>query len=181
MMKDGRIERLKGEAFEIVIKAYFDSSKQSMLVLWLILWSIAGIGIITQFFIPQPEGFTTYLLVWMAFWAYFEYKVVYAYRWRRFGQERIRIENDTLLISREVSGRALPGKYEVNWIKNLRKREVKENNIVHALSKAYWNPGDERIMFDYKGKSIYFGMELEEKESNNLIKDLNSRLDKLRS
>ena len=180
-MNNERISITQEGEFEIIIKSYFDINKQNILVLWIILWTIAGIGILSQFFFPQPEGFTTYLIVWLAFWAYFEYKVVLAYRWRKFGLERIVIKDDMVFITREIANRGIPEKYEVNWIKNLKIKEVKKENFIAAISKAYWNPGEEKIVFDYKGKEIHFGMELSDKEVKNIVKRLGRKIDSLRS
>jgi len=180
-MKSERIEINKKDGFEIVIKSFYDDAKQSMLVAWVILWTIAGIGIITQFFVPQVEDFKIFLAVWLAFWAYFEYKVIFAFRWRKHGLERIILKDEMLTIIREISGRGLPEKFDVNWIKNLRKKEIKENNIIYSISKAYWNPGDERIVFDYKGKEVYFGKELNEKETKSIIHDLEPRIKEMKS
>ena len=97
---EDRIKIIKDEGLEIEIAAYYNHQKQILLI----LWSIAGIGILTQFFLPGTEDMRTYLFVWMAFWLYFEYKVVYAYRWRRFGRERIYFDEERMFISREISG-----------------------------------------------------------------------------
>ena len=170
MMEEKRVEINKNGTLEVVIHAYQDHAKTNLLMVWVILWTLAGVGIISQFFVDQVEGFTTYLIVWLGFWAYFEYKVIYAFRWRKLGLERIRLDEGILQISREIAGRSLPARYEVDWIKNFRLKTVNEKNITYALSKGYWNPGDERILFDYKGKEILFGMELAENESKKLVK-----------
>ncbi len=112
----------------------------------------------------------------MAFWAYFEYKVIYAFRWRRYGLERIVIKDEAIYISREISGRGIPQKYEMSWIKDLRIKEVKETNFIAAISRAYWNPGAERIVFKYKGKEIWFGMELNESEAKRILKVLEKKI-----
>jgi hypothetical protein len=173
------IEQEKG--YEISIKSYFDEGKQNLLIVWIVLWSFAGIGIISQFFVSQLEEFTAYLIVWVVFWVYFEYKVIYAFRWRKYGMERITIKDEALYISREISNRGIPQKYEVNWIKDLKVKEVKESNFVAAISSAYWNPGGERIVFNYKGKDILFGMELNEDEAKRISKALGKKLNEIRS
>lgn len=167
-----RTEINRGEGLEIIIKSYYDESKQTMLTLWLILWSVAGLGILSQFFYPAAAGMTSYLVVWIAFWAYFEYKVLYAYRWRRYGLERIEIKDGKLHLTREVAGRGIPQVYDIEWIKNLRLHELKKSNFFIAMSQAYWSPGDEHIQFEYKGKDIFFGLELEDREAKKVLDEL---------
>ncbi len=176
-----RIEIIENEKLEIRIKPFYSESKQNLLIIWMILWTAAGLGIISQFFVPQAEGFTTYLIVWLAFWLYFEYKVIYAFRWRKYGLERIIVSEESLSISREISGRSIPSRYEVDFIKNLKKREVKESNFIYAMSKAYWNPGNENIEFLHKGKEVYFGLELEDQDAKRVIAKLSKKLKSLQS
>lgn len=180
-MNNERISINQDGEFEITIKSYYDNNKQNMLVLWLILWTIAGIGILSQFFFDQVEGFTTYLIVLMAFWSYFEYKIMLAFRWRKYGLERIVIKEDVVYISREIANRGIPEIYEVNWIKNLKVKEKEESNFITDISKAYWNLGEEKIIFDYKGKVIRFGMELNEHEAKKIVKQFGRKIDGLRS
>jgi len=168
-MIDDRIALNQGEEFEIIIKSYFDVGKQNMLILWLILWTIAGIGILSQFFFNQPDGFTIYLIVWLAFWAYFEYKVIFAFMWRKNGLERIIVKDDVVTINREISGRGIPELCNRKSIKNLKLKEIKETNFISAMNMAYWKPGGERIVFDCEGRSIHFGMELNDKEAKNIL------------
>jgi len=178
---EDRIKINKEEGLEIEIAAYYDNQKQSLLILWMILWSMAGIGIASQFFFPGTEDMKMYLFVWLAFWLYFEYKVIYAYRWRRFGKERFYFENDRLIISREISGRSIPLPYEADFIKDMRIREENPRAFFTAMSQSYWSPGGEKIIFSYKGKDVFLGMELSNAESKMIVKTLWNKVKELKS
>lgn len=171
-----RIILTKESGFEMIIKARYEQQKQSLLIMWMVLWTLAGLGIVYQFFDQKNSDMTVYLVVWMAFWAYFEYKVIYAYRWRRFGLERISIEDEKLVLSREISGRGIPAKYDLEWIKNMKIREVNPMSFVGAMSKSYWNPVEERLMFNYKGKEVYFGLELSDAEAKKVFSEVSKKI-----
>lgn len=168
-MQVSRITVEKKPETEISIKAYFDSQKQFLLSLWLILWSAAGIGIISQFFTPISSDLTIYLIVWLGFWAYFEYKVIYAYRWRKYGVEKLFFDEESLMISREIAGRAIPAGYIKANIKNVRLYKPESVSVFIALSQSYWSPGDPKLVFDYQGMEVYFGLELSDQEAKRLV------------
>lgn len=176
-MKSNRV-LINEQEKEISIDSFVESSKQNLLTIWLFLWSLAGIGIISQFFSPITEGLTIYLVVWLAFWAYFEFKVIYAYRWRRFGKEVIKVEEEWISINRVIAGRGIPQKYELSWMKNLRLNDNKKSSFFTAMSQSYWSPGNEQLTFDHKGREIFFGMELSESESKFLLKTLKQMIQK---
>lgn len=168
-MEDSRITVVKKPETEISVKAYFDSQKQFLLSLWLILWSVGGIGIVTQFFTPLSSELKIYLVVWLGFWAYFEYKVIYAFRWRRYGIEKLLFEEESLLISREIAGRAIPARYDRNKIKNVRLYKPEKVSVFIALSQSYWSPGDPKLVLDYQGLEVNFGLELSDSEAKKLV------------
>ena len=55
-------------------------------------------------------------------------------------------------------------------IKNWSLIEKKQTNFFHQLENSFWVIGDDRIQFDYQGKTVCFGMQLTEKESNSILK-----------
>ena len=55
-MTDKKRVNIDRKARQIYIRAYYEQQKQQLLTLWLVLWTIAGIGIISQFFFPTEDG-----------------------------------------------------------------------------------------------------------------------------
>ena len=180
-MDDKRIEIEKNEKLKIRIGALYDKGKQSILILWLVLWSCAGIGIAAQFFIPHDESMNAYLLVWLGFWAYFEYKVIYAYRWRMWGEEILILDGDEMTLLKKIKERGIPKKFEINLVRNPEILKEEENSLVKMMSSAYWNVGRENLVFEYQGKDVFFGKELNEKDSKNILKLIQSYLNRSRS
>jgi len=159
-------------ASEIQIKAFVDKQKQGMLTLWLILWSVAGIGILSQFFGPMDDNFIIYVVVWLAFWVYFEYKAVYAFRWRRYGIEIISSDKEFLSIENQIAGRGLAQQFEKSWIKNLRMVDKKDTSFWQSMNQSYWNIGQEGLVFEFKGRDFYFGRDLNPEECKKVLKYL---------
>lgn len=180
-MDDNRIEIEKNGKLKIRIKAFYDKGKQSILIVWLVLWSCAGIGIAAQFFVPHDESMNTYLLVWLGFWAYFEYKVIFAYRWRMWGVEELLLDGDEMILLKKIKDRGIPRKFETNLVRNPEALKEEENSFIKMMSTAYWNVGKERLVFEYGGKDVFFGKELSEKESKNIQKLMQLYLNRSRS
>jgi len=176
MSGEKRIQISKGDTLSISIPAYFDPQKQVLLIAWLIMWSFSGLVIAYQLFVPQKDDITTYLLVWLVFWLYFEYKVIKAFRWRKWGKELLELNENQLIISRVNSKHVVNVKYDIEWIKDLKLTEVKPMSFLYNMSSSYWNPGQEKIEFSYKGREVYFGMELNDTESQEVVSSLKHHL-----
>ena len=84
-----RIKINKSEdKFEITIKSFINNKKQKLLLVWIVLFSFCGLAIISQFFGNYNAETKVFFGVYIAFWIYFEFKVIYAYRWRKYGEEK---------------------------------------------------------------------------------------------
>ncbi len=163
------IKRTENE-LSIVILSLINKLKNRFLFLWFILWSVSGIIVLSQYFIMHDPNTKTAIIVWMGFWAYFEYKIFHAYLWRKSGKEKIKLNNKKLLYKRDVSGRGKIKTYETDFIKDLRLIEPKENSFMEDLNNSYWVIGGEKLAFDYYGKEIKFGLQLDEVDAKALLK-----------
>ncbi|MES2284454.1 MAG: hypothetical protein V4547_02115 [Bacteroidota bacterium] len=163
------IKRTENE-LSIVILSLINKLKNRLLFLWFILWSISGIIVLSQYFIMPDPNTKTAIIVWMGFWAYFEYKIFHAYLWRKSGKEKIKINDTKFLYKRDVSGRGKIKTYETDFIKDLRLIEPKENSFTENLNNSYWVIGGEKLAFDYYGKEIKFGLQLDEVDAKALLK-----------
>jgi len=154
----------------IVILSSVDKLKNRLLILWLLLWSISGLIVLSQYFVMPDPDTKTAIIVWMGFWAYFEYKIFQAYLWRKSGKEKIKIQEKKLLYKRDVSGRGKIRFFETDFIKDLRLIEPKENSFFESLNNSYWVIAGEKLAFDYYGNEVKFGLQLEEVDAKALIK-----------
>ncbi|MDQ3046745.1 MAG: hypothetical protein M3R27_04285 [Bacteroidota bacterium] len=168
-----RISVLKKEGeISIVILSTADKKKKLMLMIWFLLWTISGIIIFVQFFLIKEEQTRIALLVWLGFWSYFEYMTFKAVMWRNSGVEKIKLRENKLFYKRDISGRGKIHVYELDFIKDLRLSEPKKNSFVEDLNNSYWVIAGEKILFDYYGKEVKIGIQLDEAESKSLFKIL---------
>ena len=169
------IQRKEAEA-SIVILSTADKTKNGWLTIWFILWTISGMIVFSQYFVMKEENEKVMLLVWLFFWAYFEYKIFKVFMWRKFGVEKIKIRNGKLQYKRDRAGKGKIREYQLNLIKDLRLIELKENSFADNLNQSYWVIAGERLVFDYEGKEIKLGLQLEEKDAELLLKEIRKKI-----
>ena len=162
-----------GNELSIVILSFRNELKNKLLLLWVILWTLCGIIVLTQYVAVTDPDVKTVMIVWIGFWAYFEYKVIAAYRWRKSGVEKIKIKEGTLFYTRS---KGKTKEYRIDFIKDLHLIASIENSFFENLNDSYWMLGNESIGFDYSGADIKFGLQLDESDAKALLKKISKKL-----
>lgn len=169
--------------------------KEAILFTWVLNFTLVGCAVIYVFFNmdiinnsqTQLEGTPVevlqkqkiYLAVFIAFWAYFEYKVVKGFLWIVFGKEMIKIDRDGIFIKNSIFSYGKSTRYFHDNIKNIGLIEHKAFSFGFDYENAFWRKGTDSIIFDYKNKPISFGKKLDEKDANLLMRFIVDRQKKL--
>jgi len=169
------IKRTENEV-SIVILSTADKTKKTLLITWFVLWTLSGIVVLSQFIRIPDQNTKVAILVWLGFWAYFEYKIFKAVMWRSYGVEKIKLRENKVFYKRDRAGRGKINAYEFDFIKDLRIVQPKENSLMDNLSNSYWVIGGEKLAFDYYGKEIKMGLQLETADANALLKVLKKEI-----
>lgn len=169
------IKRIENET-SIVILSTVDKMKKKLLIAWFVLWTICGIIVFTQYFTITDEQTRVAILVWLGFWAYFEYKTYVAVMWRSFGLEKIKLRDRKLFYKRAVRGKGKVKVYEFDFMKEFRIVESQENSFFENLNNSYWVIAGEKLAFDYYGKEIKFGIQLNDADAKALHKLIKGKI-----
>lgn len=172
------VQERKEDGLLIKIKAFREDSKQKNLTIWLLAWSFCGIAIGSQLFIEDNGELKNMVFIFLAFWAYFEFKVVKAFRWRKGGEEQFWITKDDLHYGRTYFNRGILKPYRKDLVNAVRPIDSEDNSFVKAFASSYWVIGGERLAITVGGKVIAFGLRLSDKEAKQLMKTLNQELEK---
>ena len=121
-----------------------------------------------------------YLIVFLGFWAYFEFKTVKALLWYKFGKELIRIDRDALSIKRSILSYGKSHRYFFENIKNFHQPKNDDTNFAQFFENAYWSLGTDALAFDYFTKGKSFGRKLDEKTARLLMRYMDDRIKFLR-
>jgi hypothetical protein len=169
---------IKDQVFSLVILPTDDKKKVNLMFLWLFAWSVSGVIVIANYFKLTNDSAKMMIIVWLAFWAYFEFKIIRVYMWKRFGKEKLWIKNGTLLYQQDINGKGKIKEYDLNLISELSLIALTNGSIADTFSQTFWVKGGERIEFTSQGKVVKFGMQLTDEEAAKTIAALNKFLKK---
>lgn len=172
----------------IVILPLRKKVREALLTFWVFSFTFIGLYLIYILFtgvenLNSPEDFTeedyrnqkVYLIVFIGFWAYFEYKTVRALLWYRFGKELIRIDKDALFVKRSTLSYGKQGRFFFENIKEFHQFVQEKTSFGYFFENAYWTVGTDSIRFKYHGKNHSFGRKLSEQDTKLLMRFIADR------
>lgn len=159
----------------VILASSKEKIKLNAFFLWVVAWTVCGLFMTGQLLSVPDYNLKAYLLGWLGFWAYFEFKSVKAYLWRKGGVEKIKIREGTLFIKREIAKKGKIEAYRTEFINNFRIIKL-ENNWIKTLSNSYWVMGGERLAFDYYGRTIKLALQLSDMEAEKLFNLIKSEI-----
>ena len=170
---DNRINITKEKnKLEIVIKAFYDHKKQQMLLVWIILFSLCGLAIVSQFFENYDAQTKVFFGVYVAFWLFFEFKVIYAYRWRKQGEEKIILENGQLSLIKTIGKRGVTQQYNLSEIKKVDFYKNDGAGFVKSMNTSYWNINKYHLMLQLEKTIVPFAIDITNKEAKNILNEI---------
>ena len=174
-----RIQLTTGnDKLEVVIRAFLDDKKQKMLLLWIVLFSLCGLAILSQFFEEYDAGTKVFFGVYVAFWLFFEFKVIYAYRWRKYGEEKIIIENNELFLLKTIGKRGVTQRFEIKDIKSVDFYKDVNGGFVKSMNTSYWNINKYHLMIQLESYVVPFAIDVEEKDAKKILDQIKKFIQK---
>lgn len=162
----------KDNTFSLVILPTGDKKKTMLLFLWLLAWSVSGVIIIGNYFTLTNEKAKMMIIVWLGFWAYFEYKIVKVFMWKRFGQEKLWIKNGILHYQQSVNGKGKIQEFDINLVSDWRIIPLDNASFVDQFNQTFWVKGGERLEFTCQGRVIKFGFQILDDDANLVFKEI---------
>lgn len=161
----------------VVISARVGKAQERLLLAWVVAWALCGAYMIHVLLgIPKGEPLRQFILVFLAFWAYYLIKIGKAALWRMKGFELWRIKNGTLTIKDSLFGY---GKATDHFVDNIQKLGLINEDAASwkwQWNQSIWVIGGERLGFEYLGRKVVFGKGLTEEEARKLIPILKDAL-----
>lgn len=175
---DNRIsQEKKNGGLLIKVKAYKEEAKQKQLFIWLMAWTLSGLFVAYQlFFGNETADIKKFILIFLAFWLYFEIKIIKVYRWRQSGEEQFWIGPEFFQYGRTYNNRGILKPYRKELVNQIKPINIEKGKLLETFFDSYWVIGNETLMFSVNGKVIGCGLRLNEKESKKLMQYLNQAL-----
>lgn len=165
--------------------------KEALLTLWLAGFSFVGITLIyilatgVQQLNSRPDmtaedydNQIIYLIVFLGFWAYFQFRTTRAWLWYRFGRELIKIDETSLSIKRSILGYGKAKRYFFENIKKFSLIKEDKFNFGNFFENSFWAMGTDILSFDYFNKVITFARRVDLKEARSLQRLIDDRVKK---
>ena len=112
------------------------------------------------------------VLIWLGFWAYFEFKIGRAFLFKKFGKEKIWVKGDKFNYWKDVSGRGKKLEFEIELMKDLQLIEKNKRDFFQFMNESFWVMGGESISFMYGAKIYRIGIQLNEDDAKELLKQI---------
>jgi hypothetical protein len=172
-----RISILKKEnLLSIVILPTTDKKKLTLLFLWILAWTTCGIIVFINYFKLLDENIKLFTIGYLSFWFYFEYTIVKAFIWKKFGKEKLWIQDGLINYQKEINKKGKIQTFNIGLIENLSLVEINPTSFMDTINQSFWVKGGERIEFKSQAKTIRLGMQITDEEALLLIKEINSAL-----
>ncbi len=166
----------KDDLLSIVILPTVDNKKLGLMFLWLLAWTVCGVIVFINYFKLQNQNSKLFVIVYLSFWAYYEYKIMRTFIWKKWGKEKIWFQDGVLHYQREVNKKGTIEEYQPDLINELHLIEMNERNFADFFNQSFWIKGGERIEFTYQGKAVQFGMQLSTEEARAVLSELKTKL-----
>ncbi len=160
------------DVFSVVILPTDKKWKTGLLFLWLFAWTVCGVIVAANYFTLTNEKAKIIILVYLAFWAYFEYKIGRAFLFRKYGKEKFWVKNGKVFYQREVYKRGKIHEYDPDLINDPEVIEPNRGNFFIQMQESFWVIGGERLSFKYFSKYRLWGIQLTDDEAMALHKEV---------
>jgi len=156
----------------VEIRAQIPKWQETLLFGWVLAWTFCGLVVIASFFDDYTREEKLMMLVYIIFWIYFEYKAVYAFLWKKWGKEFIKIDSEGIHYKRDIKSYGKSMKFFKENIQKFTPIDLKERSFVNSYYQSFWMVGNESIQFQHLGKNISLALGCNPKQRDEVLKFL---------
>ena len=166
---------------ELIVKipGTIEKWMENALLGWVIMWTIMGLYVFyyVSYYELEREP-RIFFIVYLAFWAYFEYKSVVSWLFKKYGFELIRVDNEFLYHKVDILGKGKLKRFLLDNVKGMHVNEELDKSMSSVYNKSFWVMGNERIAFQHIDKEAVLGMHLKTNEAKEIVNLINKRIKK---
>jgi hypothetical protein len=159
-----------------VILGKIERWKEALLGAWLLLWIICGAIVINRYFEASERETRMILVIFLAFWAYYLWRVGKTFLFRLGGNELIRIEGNEMTLKRSIYTFGKAKTYYLDNIGSIENIQLSKTSFAYTFENAWWVMGGEKLSFDHQGRVVKFAMQLNDADRNELRVLLNRQI-----
>lgn len=159
----------QGDGLSIVIGSRLPKRQWILLIGWLVAWTLCGLAFLHELLFAASPDMKAPLLIMLAFWAYFELRILRVVLWRMKGFELWLVKDGELTIKNSLYRFGKANSYFITNIQRLGLLNMDETSWKWQMSDSFWTRGAERLGFEYHGKKVAFGRGLAEDEARKVV------------
>lgn len=164
------------KVLSIVILPTDNKKKLGLLFLWLMAWTVCGLIVLINYFKLQEQNSKLFTIIYLSFWAYFEFSIMRVFIWKKFGREKIWVQDGELNYKREINNKGKVRSFNLDLVSKLTLIELSRSSFVDSINQSFWVKGGERLEFTSQAQTIRLGMQISDEEARQIMKELNARL-----
>ena len=169
-----RLSILKKEnVLSIVILPTGDKRKLGLLFMWLFAWSVCGIIVLVNYFTLKEANAKLFTMIYLSFWLYFEFSIARAFIWKKFGKEKLWIQNGVIHYQREVNNKGKIIECPLDLVSKLKFLEISKTSFSDSINQSFWVKGGERLEYQAQAKTVRLGMQLSDEETRVVLNEVN--------
>ncbi|MDP3556338.1 MAG: hypothetical protein Q8T03_03125 [Bacteroidota bacterium] len=166
----------KDNLLSIVILPTVDKKKLMILFLWLFAWTVCGLIVLISYFKMYDKDTRVFMLIYLSFWAYFEFKIARAFIWKKKGKEKIWIKDGVINYQRELNKKSKIREYNISLLDDFKIIDLNNTSFADTINQSFWIKGGERLEFISQGKSTPFAMQITDTEAKALYNEISKFL-----
>jgi hypothetical protein len=163
----------KPDVLSIVILPTTDKRKLGLMFLWLLAWSVCGVIVFANYFRVTERDARLFIIIYLAFWSYFEFNIIRAYVWKRFGREKLWLQHGKLNYQREIRRKGKIRSFNLDLVGRMTLIPFRAQNLADNFYQSFWVKGGERLEFTVQGRTYRLGMQINEAEAGTILKEVN--------
>jgi hypothetical protein len=163
----------KDNLLSVVILPTTDKGKLRFMFLWLMAWTVCGIIVFASYFKMTDQNSKLFIIIYLSFWAYFEFNIVRAFIWKRSGKEKLWIQDGIMHYQREINRKGKVLEFNLGLISPVKLIELKPGRFSDTINQSFWVKGGERLEFSAQAKTIRLGMQITDEEAKAVLKEVN--------
>ena len=163
---------------QILILGKIERWKESLIMGWLLAWFFCGAVVINEFIKSDDRDMKMMLFIFLIFWAYYLWRVIRVFIYRRGGNELIRIQDGVMWLKKSFFTYGKSKQYNLNQMVDFKAIELKKTSMIYNYENGWWVLGGEKLGFTYNGSFVKFAMQIDDKVRDKLIKLIEKEISK---
>jgi hypothetical protein len=167
------------ESLTVIIDQKISRTQQMMLDAWMLGWLFVGGSFALGYSASQGDE-QSFLMICLAFWAFFAFRVLKVLVWRRIGREMIRVDSEGMSIKNAFGSYGKAKFFMKDDIKRMEVIRRDPSKFMHNMDQSFWIMGGDSLQFKYLRSSFVLGKQLNERDAKSLAQLFDKALRKFK-